>query len=461
MTDEHLEDRLAELKTAYREGALDGLQVSEPLRRRVWNSIDSRPVNAGKLGRENSRSARGRIQHGSWAIGVGMLAAGLLALAVVEHGRQARTSTPSARHHHSAPSLVLTPSTAVDRIDMLNGTQGWAMTQNGQVLRTGDGGATWQDVTPKGMPKVPLGNLSLQSTDPNHAWIALAQNTPNKPTVVYLTTDGGRTWSSVATVQSVWPQIGFLNQSSGFMLLHLGAGGGSEGVTLLRTSDGGRHWTVAVNGMPAAHPPVIFGGDKSGFGFADAQNGWLTGEWAANFILLYATHDGGTHWQVQNLPVPRGLTAQGGSAISQPPLFADPHDGVLPVEFLAHLAQVAVFYRTTDGGRNWTPTTPVHGSVYSVINASDIFVTDGVRIYRSVDGGRQWTTVEPNRSLQGATALDFVSLSDGWAIAHGQLLRTSDGGSTWTNLSAHAANHQSSAGQVRVRAHGHVRYTTP
>jgi photosystem II stability/assembly factor-like uncharacterized protein len=44
----------------------------------------------------------------------------------------------------------------------------------------------------------------------------------------------------------------------------------------------------------------------------------------------------------------------------------------------------------------------------------------------------------PNLSLQGASALDFVSPFDGWAIAGGQLLRTTDGGSTWTNLSADA-----------------------
>ena len=83
------------------------------------------------------------------------------------------------------------------------------------------------------------------------------------------------------------------------------------------------------------------------------------------------------------------------------------------------------------GGRTWTPTTPVRGDVYAIVDASNIVATDGVAIYRITDGGIHWTQVQPNMSLQGVTDLDFVNLSDGWAVVNGQLLRTTDGGSTW------------------------------
>ncbi len=324
-------------------------------------------------------------------------------------------------------------------VDMLTASAGWATTRDNQVLTTNDGGATWLDVTPEGMPNVGPAMVSLASTGPNHAWLAVTSYSET-PTVVYYTSDGGQTWQSVATYHAAQPQTYFMNKSTGFLLLNLGAAAGSEAVLLLRTTDGGKHWTIAADGrFGAQHAANIFGGDKSGFGFSGLENGWLTGTWAGNSILLYVTHDGGTNWNAQSLTVPQGLTAAGGAATSLPPVFFGPNDGVMPVEFYPRFA---VFYQTTDGGQSWAPTTPVKGGigtvVYSVVDASHIFVIDGTKIYRTADGGLHWTTVTPNLSLQGASALDFVSPFDGWAIAGGQLLWTTDGGSTWTNLSADA-----------------------
>lgn len=243
----------------------------------------------------------------------------------------------------------------------------------------------------------------------------------------------------MATRQAVWPQIRFLNPSTGFLLLSEGGAAGSEGVLLLRTTDGGAHWSLAANGTPTPqNPPIIFGGGKSGMGFSNAEHIWLTGTWAGNSILLYATHDGGATWQAPSLPVPSGLSVAGGAATSDPPQFFGSQDGVLPVVVFS--AQTAVFYQTSDGGQTWTPTTPVHGYVYAVVDQNHIVATDGSTIYSTADGGLHWTALQPNKSLQGVTKLDFVSPSNGWAIVNGRLLRTTNGGSIWKKVDASTQN---------------------
>lgn len=394
----------------------------------------------GDLGSEKA-AARGLGRSGWW-IAAGAVAAGLVALAVV--AQAPRTNQP-AQHPTKKPAPTRFGfKISLANVDMLSATAGWAVGQKGQIVRTTDGGAARQVVTPQGMPQGTPGDVqvSLAATDADHAWAAvgaMGSNSP-PPVTVYYTSDGGANWQRVATGQVGTPQIRFLSDSTGFLLLHEGGALGSEGVLLLRTTDGGAHWKVVANGQPIAqNPSIIFGGDKSGFGFVDPQHGWLTGNWAGNSILFYATGDGGTTWSRQNLPLPAGLNADGGSAQSEPPYFYGARDGVLPVEFF-HPGQPIVFYQTTDGGQTWTPTTPLDGgsnqALYSVVSQNVIVATDGAKIYHTADGGRNWTMVHPDVDLQGLTQLDFTSASDGWAVVKGQLLGTTDGGATWTQLDA-------------------------
>ncbi|MDA8346491.1 MAG: hypothetical protein M0Z66_13560 [Thermaerobacter sp.] len=321
-------------------------------------------------------------------------------------------------------------------IDMLSTSNGWATTCDNQVLTTSDGGATWLDVTPPGMPNVGPAMVSFAATDQSHAWLAVASYT-NAPAVVYYTSNGGQSWQSVATDSATWMQIRFLNNSTGLLLLGQSAAAGNEGVVLLRTADRGAHWQLATDGRwKGQQTSIVWGGDKSGFGLSSPANIWLTGSWLVNTFVLYASHDGGAHWQQQTLSLPQGFRVAGGAIESEPPAFFGTSDGVLPIVQLYSPGQATVFYRTADGGYTWTATTPVQGDVYSVVDADHIVVTDGLKIYRTSDGGLHWTAVQPNLRLQGVSLLDFVSPSAGWAIVGGQLLRTSDGGSTWTNLSA-------------------------
>ncbi len=416
-----------DLRERYRTLAQE--KLPDEARRRIRGALRE-----GQGAAERSGSGRGGS---AWWIAAAAVAAGLLALALLSHSPD--TSKPA---HHPTKRTLLAVKTPFASIDMLTATSGWAVGGKGQIARTTDGGGTWQLVTPPGMPQGAPNSVlvRLAATDPSHAWIAVAAMGSNfrPPVTVYYTSDGGAAWQRAATGQSGWPQMRFLTNSTGFLLLHEGVAAGSEGVLLLATSDGGAHWTVVANGQPTAqNTSIIFGGDKSGFGFLDAQHGWLTGNWAANSILLYVTADGGKTWTRPTLPLPPGLNADGGSAQSEPPYFFGTQDGVLPVEFF-HPGQPIVFYRTADGGKTWRPTTPLDGGgnqpVYSVVSQSVIVASDGAKIYLSTDGGQNWASLQPNVSLAGLTQIDFTSATRGWALVKGRLLGTADGGKTWTQL---------------------------
>lgn len=392
-------------------------------------------------------TARGLI----WWAGTVAVAAAVVAFAVFSHnhGRSLPPVNPGSVNSasHGAAGQNAGP-VSLATIHMVSDRVGWATGQKGQVLRTEDGGATWRDVTPANVNGPTGAAVDLQGIDAAHAWLAAAPETINgsKPIVVYRTADGGRNWQETATGVTGTPQIRFLDQKTGFILVHQGAAAGEEGATLLRSDDGGANWKTVLTASPAA-PTIpdnsIVGGDKNGFGFADAEDGYLTGYMGGSGILFYATHDGGRTWKSQKLPIPQGYyTTDDGSNESLPPAFFGTRDGILSVRLTQGTGQamhkVMVFYVTHDVGRTWTPMSGVpddeNGLQWSFADVNHGFATYGSAIYRTADAGQHWTTVQPNVSLNGITALDFRTAEEGWAIVNGSLLETTDSGRTWKDL---------------------------
>ena len=408
-------------------------KLPDTARRRILSSLSAAAPDVHRTSRQPRPSL--------WWMGAGALTAGLVVLALVTQRLAPNVATGHPAQHRQqgmrSPEIsgrgVPATATSLQSVDMLTVSAGWTLGANNHILRTADGGRKWLDATPRGLPTVPPYNGAIAATNPADAWLAVATD---RSTWVYRTTDGGATWQRARISLTGQPQVSFLSASTGYLLVHLGAAAGSEGVALLRTTDGGARWRVMANARPLAKwtPPLIFAGDKSGFAFRDPTHGWLTGEWAANSILLDATSDGGRTWRRQPLPVPAGLSAQGGAAQSMPPAFFGSSGGVLPVRF-GNPGLPTVFYQTTDGGATWTPTTPVYGRgmqiVYAIVDQSHIVATNGTSIFRTANGGRTWTSLRPDRSLKDVTQLDFVNPADGFAVDRGVMLRTTDGGRTW------------------------------
>jgi photosystem II stability/assembly factor-like uncharacterized protein len=315
----------------------------------------------------------------------------------------------------------------------MTATGGWARTDDA-LWHSGDGGTTWQKVSPVA-DQEPL----VHSLGATTAWV-LRPGADGQQGELARTTDGGQTWDR-------WPvpfagaHLTFVDPDTGWALVPQGVAAGSMAVALWSTADGGRTWAPRTGTPPAGsadagtgHLPL--GGLKDGIAFRSANVGWVSGgDYAPGHVWLYVTHDGGQTWQPQELALPADLTEA--MVTTGTPRFFSPTDGLLPVR--ANAGEVVeVWYRTTDGGETWVPG-PVLRDVaaYDWVDATHGFITDGVRLQATADGGQTWSVVQKSDELAGVFQLDFVDTQLGYALVRQgavRLVRTTDGGKTWTAI---------------------------
>lgn len=349
---------------------------------------------------------------------------------------RAQLSHVGSPHVSGVPSAVLTSLLA---LHMLDDTTGWALAAHG-VLRTTDGGQQWSDVTP---PNAMLQSSSIADfRTATQAWVATPRT--NATIEVFFTSDGGQHWHSSVIPAAIPRQISFVDALHGWILTGWQQpGGAAEPVSVFRTTDGGQDWkSVATALFSDTTPPgrLPYGGQKSGISFLNASTGWVTGTVSlAGPSWLYITHDGGSTWQQQALPIPAGIPSARLSLLS--PTFFSSTNGVLPVQFLdpdSEKPLATVIYRTSDGGTTWQATTPLTGSWQPVdfVDSLHGWVTDGTVLAATGDGGNRWLKFSPGTPFQRVSQLDFVNDHHGWAVSTGvaastSLLETVDGGHTW------------------------------
>jgi photosystem II stability/assembly factor-like uncharacterized protein len=358
---------------------------------------------------------------------------------------------------------------------MIDAHHGWAIgTKDGHgvVLRTTDGGGTWADVTPaqvalgpESCPGCP-GRSSADFLNADVAWVALSHPDGSKNEwimTVFKTTNGGATWTG-STVRSVFnngddlfaPYLGFINANDGWLMVHPDHGMNSNPGELMSTSDGGASWrevTQTGSGLP-------FGGTIR---FLTNSTGWLVGTGISTTNNeMYMTTDGGKSWTRQDLPF-AGATS-GSLSVDAPPSFFNATTGIVTGTYVpnSHLAVdfAKDVFETSDGGRNWHAVASVRAGVtVSFIDSKrgwlwtqqprDTGSTAPVRgsLLVTANGGQTWTPLPLGSALsghlqagEGVTSIDFVSASDGWMLVQppsalgAQLLRTTDGAHSWTDL---------------------------
>jgi photosystem II stability/assembly factor-like uncharacterized protein len=295
-------------------------------------------------------------------------------------------------------------------VSAMSSTVAWASGQGGTVLRTADGGRTWQARPVPGAEALDFRDIDALST----TTAVVLSIGPGEASRLYRTTDGGATWDERfrnTEPAAFFDAVAFGDADHGTAI--------SDSVdgrfVVLTTADGGRTWThVPTDRLPPALP------DEGAFA-ASGTNVTMRGRdriWigTSKSRVLRST-DGGRTWTVHPTPVATG-EATGIFSIA----FGDATNGVVVGGNYAREDEaVSNLAITTDGGVTWTaPAGRLSGfrSVVAVIPAANPgWLAVGPKgADWSIDGGRTWVPA-------GGAGYDAFSVAPsgdvGWATGAG------------------------------------------
>jgi photosystem II stability/assembly factor-like uncharacterized protein len=242
-------------------------------------------------------------------------------------------------------------------------------------LATTDGGVTWKKQFCPG--KYVLTGVACANA--SHAWAVGGDMRSGG--AIYVTRGGGAHWQRqyVTEAGDLWA-VSFADARHGYAV--------GDGV-ILATSDGGVTWRQRL----------VKGCFLRSVACGDARRAWAVGSGAANRDLILATADGGITWHVQHTGAgPNAQGEQGYSAVAS----TDAEHGWV-------VGDDGTILATADGGRTWKQ--QQSGTRLDLMGVAFADARHGIVVGRKVEG---------DDPLAGKL--------DGSII-----LRTSDGGATWTN----------------------------
>jgi len=310
----------------------------------------------------------------------------------------------------------------------------WVSGLGGSILRTTDGGATWQS---RGIPGTELLQFrDIHAVNEDVAFVLTNNGGPNAR--IYKTEDGGLTW----TLQFQSPiVIAFYDCFAFFSPRRAIAIPDAEDghFNVIRMTDG-RTWQNIGDQFPAGLPGEgLFPASGTCVSTFGPRRAWAAMGGSTQPRVI-ATTDGGDSWA--SYPIPMGGTAtSGGISI----LFRDRRHGILGGgDLAAPTVQQENFARSSDGGKTWTLATPASfpGPLYGLsyvpdrrrgrdhdrdFDDDDDDRDDGdrVRIVATGPGGSAWSTDEGDTweglpaDVTGYFAVAFASPRTGWLVGTG------------------------------------------
>jgi photosystem II stability/assembly factor-like uncharacterized protein len=177
----------------------------------------------------------------------------------------------------------------------------WTSGAGSTVLRTTDGGQTWQKLN------VTTDTLDFRDIDAIDAQTAYVMSIGNGPdSRIYKTADAGKTWSLQFKNDD---QKAFLDAMSFWDANHGIAFGDSvdKQFYILTTVDGGRAWSrVPTTKLPSAQGNEgAFAASGTNIAVFGKTHAWI-GTGAASKSRVLRTSDGGRTWQVADTPLASG-----------------------------------------------------------------------------------------------------------------------------------------------------------
>jgi len=291
----------------------------------------------------------------------------------------------------------------------------WLVTIKGDLLRTDDGGKTWQNT-----PATTIGGF--QSTTMLDDLRGFAVNNHGK---IWSTINGGKNWVAKGELRTTdWhfnesDQIQFMDELHGWNV---------ETLTIWRTEDGGANWQKAFS--PFDH------GDKGqpvrAF-FLNLRNVWVCGTDGE----VYNTKDDGQTWTTQ--------TISGKDSDFTDIFFTNEKTGWLAGYIGGQLGDK--LYHTNDGGKTWQllSTAISQGYLNSIYffdekegwacgdakSAETNGNSEKAMLMHTTDGGQSWQTTLIKDDEPFFDRISFVDSKHGWLFGRDHVYRTDDGGKSW------------------------------
>ena len=294
------------------------------------------------------------------------------------------------------------------QIQFINENEGWYLYDDGQgeegIRHTTDGGETWLSYPTDNSVQL----SSFVFFDSNIGWAA--------GSAIYYTEDSGQTWDDVfnesdvtfldiewATEQKAWA-VGYRtlnNQQSGVIFF---------------TNDGAETWELQAEFSQARKFNQLAS--------PDSLHAWAGGENG----MIARTSDGGNSWDIQQVGYDSDFIICA--------YFLNNQEGwaggfnIMPV-----LYPLGFLYHTTDGGETWE-TQYAGKSSFSYIGYKEDeetvwYVGYGGAIYSSDESGENWQLHTPG-TRNWLWDADFVNSQTGWVIGDvATVFATTDGGETW------------------------------
>lgn len=329
-----------------------------------------------------------------------------------------RTPAPSARPALEPQSSGVTA--LLQAVSAPSGRVVWVSGHAARVLRSTDGGVTWERLTVPGAAADSLQFRDVQAFDATTAYLLSAG--PGAASRIYKTTDGGRTWQrqfTNADSTAFYDCFAFWDSQRGIAFSDAVAGR-----TMVRTTnDGGASWPlVPASSLPVAQPGEgAFAASGTCVVALANRHAWI-GTGAADTARVLHSADGGRTWSVANTPVP-GAATSGLAALA----FRDTLHGTAlggnVADPKSRMDNVAI---TEDGGKTWqrgaSPT--FAGAVYGaaiVPGRPGWVMAVGPRgLDYSMDDGRTWTSLD----TLAYWSVGFGSSDVGWAVGpNGRITR--------------------------------------
>lgn len=292
----------------------------------------------------------------------------------------------------------------------------WASGSASTVLRTADGGATWQKLT------ITTDTLDFRDIDAIDSQVAYVLSIGNGPlSRIYKTTDGGATW--VLQFQNEDPKA-FYDAMSFWDVNHGVVIGDSinNQLCIMITEDGGRVWKrVPASALPPAlDNEGAFAASGTNIAVIGRTHAWI-GTGAARKARVLRTTDRGRTWKVSETPLVAGPSA-GVFSIA----FHDSKHGVIVGgDYTKEKEAADNLAITNDGGKTWTlanglsgyrsAVAYVRGTSQSRPTSMLIAVGPSGTDY-STDGGLTWRHVKgPGFDTLSFVRTDAKGGTIGWA----------------------------------------------